>query len=176
MVMSHLRVLMLCRRGAAAVISTGFRCEGRYHRPDAGAQPEQHIHNDRVVTNQNAMWLELRWNVSVAYVPREPHEGRCIRSRNFLQLLRRGFYAHYSSIFEPQPVSRAQHRCTWQVQEKSRPATRDVTKPTPVPLVEGQYDAVDRRGAEPFSRRQNFDSTNERGHDDSEEKISLGHR
>ena len=169
-------VIVLCHRAAATVIRTGLGREGRHHWPDGGSQPEQHVHNDSVIANQNAIGLELRGDVSVAYVPGEPYERRGVCCGDLHQLLRGGFHTDYPAVLQPQPVARAQHCRPREIQQKSRSATCDIAKSSAVSFVVGQYEVVDRRRPEPLSMRQDFDGANEGGHGESEEKIPLGHR
>ncbi len=91
---------MQVSRGRGRVVRAGFGRERRQHGPHGRAESNQHMRNDGIFPDQDAMGLELRREVSVADVPGKPDERSRIRRRDLDELFWRGFHAHYLPILE----------------------------------------------------------------------------
>ncbi len=113
--------------GRGRVVRAGFGCEGRRHGPHGRAESNQHVRNDGILPDQDTMRFELRREVSVADVPREPDERSCIRRRDLDELFRRGFHAHYPPILESKAIPSAEHRSSWEIQEERGAALGHIT-------------------------------------------------
>jgi hypothetical protein len=144
--------------GTAAVISPGLWRKRLEHVSEGGAQPSQHVLDNRVLADQNAPRLQLRRQMPVANMPGESDERRCVLGGDFDELLRGSLNTNEAPILEAQSVAGTQDYSPWQIQQESGAACGNITHAPSVPLVIVQHEAIGRCFPGPFARRQDFDS------------------
>src|SRR5207248_2898032 len=123
------------------------------------AEALQHVDDDMVVADQDALALDLGRQVPVAEMPGDPREGRRVAAAHLNQVLLRCPDLDETALLELQPVAGVQHDRLDQIeQEIGATVAKHAQAPT-IAVVEQEGDAVDALTRRPATRPHDFSRT-----------------
>jgi hypothetical protein len=125
-----------------ASIGAALGIEWRLDLDDAGAEPLHHRFDDVVAADAQALWHDLRRQMTVAEMPGDPNQMQRIVAPDFGERLRCGDHLDQPAILEHQRVATAQRHRVLQIEQEFEPARARHRHPPPVPVVEIKHDGV----------------------------------
>lgn len=147
-------ILVPMRRMTTAGIGAALRIERRFDGDDARAEATHHLLDDVIAPDAQALADDLGRQMTIAEMPRDPHQMLRIGAADFHQRL--GCCDHFDqpAVFEYQRIAAAQRDGLFQVQQEFQPARAGHRHAPPVPVVEIEHHRIG--GTRPASRRVNL--------------------
>mgnify|MGYP001156229831 CR=1 FL=1 len=130
---------------ATVTIGAAFGMEGGVDRYDIGAELDEHVLDDVIPADAQAVAEQFCRQMPVAEVPGEAQQMRLVLAGHLDQRLGRRFDSDDAPVLEQQPVTLLQRHGLGQVEQELGPALRGHGDPAPVPRVEIEHDGVGRR-------------------------------
>jgi hypothetical protein len=128
-------IVIMAAHGARAE-GPAFRIERRLDRPGVAAQAFDHLPDDMVFADAQAVSQKLRRQMAVAEMPCDPHEPGQIRRGNLDKLLRRRSDAHDSAVAQNKPVAITERRCSWKIEQEGQARLSGHREPTAMTTIE----------------------------------------
>ena len=128
-----------------ASIGAALGIEWRLDLDDAGAEPLHHRFDDVVAADAQALWHDLRRQMTVAEMPGDPNQMQRILPSNFEQRLGGGNHLDQPAVFQHQGIAAAQGRGIFQIEQEFEPARARHRHSPPVSVVEIKHDGVSGR-------------------------------
>lgn len=143
-VMSMIMMSMTCRLIRSG-IGAAFGIERRFDLDDLGAKTLHHLLDDMIAADAQALGHDLRRQMAIAEMPREPHQMAGIGTTDLDQWLRRCDHLDQAAVFQHQSVAAAQGNGVFEIEQEfqsARPRHRHAATMT---IVEVENDGVYRR-------------------------------
>eukprot|EP01036_Dinobryon_divergens_P007108 gene7107-9463_t len=130
--------------GIVIVLAVGaaLRVERHAHLAHVGAQPLQHVDDDVIVANQDAVAVDLGRQVAVAEMPGQPRERRGVAAAHLDEILVRGLDLDIAALLQLQAIALVQHHGLDKVQQEVETAIAQDAQAPAVAIVEQEGDGV----------------------------------
>ena len=129
---------------ASMPISTAFRVERSVDLRDGRAKAADHVRDDMVIADQQALFAYFRRQMPVAEMPGNAGEMHGVGTGDFQEPLQRGFHLDQPAVLQHQRIPVLQRRHFWEVEEEIKAAIRRQCDAAAMPVVAIQYDVIDR--------------------------------
>ena len=116
MVMAMLMVMMMA--GVGIAIGTAFRIERLNDQLGLGAEMLQHVFNDVITPDQNAIPVDLGFKVPVAQVPGQQQQVMRVLGAHGHERFRLGCDLDDAAVLKPQPVTMGKLHRLGKVEQK----------------------------------------------------------
>jgi len=136
-------------------IGAAFGIERRLDFDDARAEALDHLLDDMVAADAQALRHDLGRQMAVTEMPGDPHQMERIGAAYLNQRLGRGDHFDQAAILQHQRIAAAQRDGVFEVEQEFQPARARHRHPPPVPVVEIEHDGVG-GGVRPAMLAQNF--------------------
>ena len=144
---------------AGGGIGTALGIERRLHLVHRGPELFQHVGDDMVAADQDAVGLNLSREVTIAEVPGEPEERCCVPGSNFKERFSAREDFDDPSILELQSVAVAKQQRLWKIEQAQGSVVGRNGDPTTVARIVVERRLVGR--ALPGSGVQDFDDADQ---------------
>lgn len=134
-------------------VGTAFGIKRRGHFIDARAQPFQHVDDDMIVADQDAVMLDLGRQMAIAEMPGEASQRGRVRCRYRNQRLVSGADFDNTAIIEQKAVAIAQDRRFRQIEQKLQTAIGGQGNAAAIAVVKAKRDAIGNPGGVELSAR-----------------------
>jgi len=141
-VMTDMAMIM---RGVRSRIGAAFGIERRLDLDHTRAQPLHHLLDHVIPPDAQALAHDLRWKMTVAEMPGDPHQMLRIGSPDLDQRLRRRHHFDQPAVLQHQRIAAAQGHGVFEVEQKFQPARPRHRHPPPVPVVKVKHYRIGRR-------------------------------
>jgi hypothetical protein len=134
-----------------AAVRAAFRLKCRLQLDERRSEAAEHVFDNVIRSNTKNLTPHFGQDMSIAEMPREPHELTRVLVGDIDHGLRRGPNDEPAPILDLQAISIAHcGRCV-QMQEHLVPLVRDQAETTTVPIVEVEGERADRKLLRPFA-------------------------
>ena len=106
----------------ALAVGAGLRIERRFFRGDVRAEPGEHLRENAIGPDEDAVRLDRRRHVAVAEMPGEAGEVMRVRSAHDEERLQLGVHLHHATIFQHETVAVTQHSRLGKVEQERETA------------------------------------------------------
>lgn len=134
----------------AMTIGAAFRMERSIDRHDIGAELDQHVLDDMVAADTQAIAQQFGRQMPVAQMPGEAQQMGAVLAADLDQRFRRCLDGNDAAILQQQAVAMLQRDGAGQIEQELGPAFRGHGDAAPVPRIEIKHDGVG-RGLRPKS-------------------------
>ncbi len=138
------------------LIGATLGIERRFDRRQPRAEPAQHVLDDMIAPDAQAVADNLYVDVPVADVPGEPRQLVGVGCGDFDERLRPADNTHDGAIVEHETVAVAQRRCLRQVEKKFRAALAAQNDAAAMALMRVERHGIDRVGGVPMAGSSDF--------------------
>jgi hypothetical protein len=135
-------IVLMAMSLTATGICTALRIERRFDRNEARTESANHVLDHMIAADAQPLPDDLRRQMPVAEMPRDPHQMQRIGAANFDQWLRRTDYLDQSAVFQHERIAAAQRDCLFQIEEEFEPARSGHRHASPMPVVEAEHDRI----------------------------------
>ena len=122
LVMAVIVMIMTMAGMTAAGISAAFGIERRFNDNDPRAESANHVLDHMIASDAQALADNLRWQMSIAEMPGDPHQMMRIGAADFHQRLGRSDDFDQPPVFQHQRIAAAQRDGFFQIQQEFQPA------------------------------------------------------
>lgn len=122
----------------ARVIGTFQRQEGLNDVHDLGSEAHKHLPDDMVPLDEDALRLDLRWQMPVTDVPGQLRNADCGSRPNLHQRLIRGNHLDQPSIVQFERITRLEHRRLTEIEKDCLAGVNVQPPPAHVALIGGK--------------------------------------
>jgi hypothetical protein len=133
------------RVAMASGIGATFGIEWRIDLQDTRAKTLDHLLDDVISPDPQALGHDLGRQMPVAEMPGQTHQMERILSANFKQRLRRRHHLDQPPVLQDQRIAATQRHGGFQVEQKFETSRSRHRHPPPVTIVEVQHDGIGRR-------------------------------
>ena len=144
--------------GIVIVLAVGaaFGIERRAYLTHLGPQPLQHVDDDVIVADQDALALDLGRQMAIAEMPGQSCERSGVSAAHLDQVLLRRPNFDEAALLQFQSIAGVQDDGLNQVEQEIDAAVAQHAQPPAIAVIEQQGDAVDRLFLRPVSRPHDF--------------------
>ena len=139
-------IVTVVLRMTTAGISAAFRIERRFDGDDARAETPHHLLDNVIAPNAKALAGDLRRQMTIAEMPRDPHQMLRIGAANLHQRLRCSDDLDQPAVVQHQRIAAAQRHRLFQVQQEFKSARTGHSHAPPVPVVETENHRINGLG------------------------------
>lgn len=139
--------------GIVVVLAVGpaFGIEGNADLADIRPQALQHVDDDMIVADQQAVMVDLGRQMPVAEMPGQPCERRGIAAAHLDEILLGGPHLDEAALLQLEPVTAMQHHRLDQIEQEIEPTIAQHAQAPTVAIVEQQSDGIDALGRCPLA-------------------------
>ena len=109
---------MMVMVGMSVAIGAAFRRKRLDHQFGFGAKAVEHLLDDMVAADQDAVLADLGFQMPVAQVPRQHQHVMGIPGSHRHKRLRLGSHTDNAPVLQHQPVTVGKLHCPWKVEQK----------------------------------------------------------
>lgn len=110
---------------------------------DGRAKPADHVGDDRVIADQQALLVNIRRQMPIAEMLRNAGEMPGVEAGDFQELFQRGFHPDPSAVLQHQRIPILQRRHVGEVEEEIQAAICRHCDAAAMPVIEIQYDTIE---------------------------------
>jgi hypothetical protein len=147
--------------GIVIVLAVGaaLGIEGHAHLAHFRAQSLQHVDDDVIVADQEAVVIDLRRQMAIAEMPGDPREGRGISAAYLDKVFFRRLHLDETALFQPKPVAGMQNDRLDQIEQEIQSAIAQHAQASAIPVVEQQGHGVDTLRRRPMAGAYDVDGS-----------------
>jgi hypothetical protein len=131
-------------RVAVAGIGATFRIERRFDFGHPRPQPLHHVLDHMIAADTQATARDLCRQVAISEMPGDANQMLRVSTADFHERLGRRNHLDQATVLEHQSIAAAQRHCALEIEQEFKPARACHRHPSPVTIVEVQYDGIGR--------------------------------